>query len=341
MVLAVDTAIFSMAHSSSSLGRSQPGTDRSWKSQLLPAATTAAFCSCLCSLETVASSSTSDCSTHLSESTGTGRLLFLPLISSYVLTGKPPYKGFRIFICLRFSTTRDIHYMWIPRATFLDYPDPQQTDTRNFLLRVWILELAVWAQYVGRVDSHATLAVLQQENIMILWSPHKAPPPRDHKYSDYEQGLMTTEARTLGPQICTDPQIPGDISRFSVWVDMRQFQKRNCTILDTKWFKMRCKNAYFHHHSHPNLSGQCKDAFIFPETVIVKACLWSQGRFGFTCKNSLVTPICLVELPIPVACRNDISWDYSWGSLSSHFHGYMPWTLAKYHMLMVSWLFLD
>lgn len=152
----------------------------------------------------------------------------------------------------------------------------------------------------------------------------RAPPPRGHKYSACKQGLMTTQARTLGPQICRDPQIPGDISRCSVWVDTRQFQKSNCTILDTKWFKMQWKNAYFHHHSRLNLSGQRKDAFIFPVTVIVKGCLWSQGRFGFIYKNSLVPPICLVttqvDPPIPVACRNDIPWDYSRRCLSSHIH---------------------
>lgn len=86
MVLAVDAAIFSTTYSSSSLGRSQPHTDRSWRQQLLPAATTAAFCNCFCSLETVASSSISDCSTYLSGPTGTGCCshLWFPAMSLHV-----------------------------------------------------------------------------------------------------------------------------------------------------------------------------------------------------------------------------------------------------------------
>lgn len=228
--------------------------------------------------------------------------------------------------------------MWLSRATLPDYPDPQQIDTRIFLLGgldhgAGSLSSACWEGWFPCHTHYPTAGELYvylwRKHTHDLMVPSQGPPtPRGHKYSAYKQGLMTTQAKTLLPQICRDPQIPGDMSRCAVWVDMRQFQKSNCTILDTKLFKMQWKNAYFHHHSHLKLSGQCKDAFIFPETVIVGACLWSQRRFGFACKNSLVPPICLVttqvDPPIPVACRNDIPWDCSRRCLSSHIHGYTP-----------------
>lgn len=183
MVLAVDAAIFSTTYSSSFLGRSQPHTDRSWRQQLLPAATTAAFCNCFCSLETVASSSISDCSTYLSGPTGTGCCshLWFPAMSLHVS------------LLIRDSTS-SFAYASLPPGTFptCDYLElsSQIIQTHSKLTPeisfwgVWIMELAVWAQHVGRVDSHATLTILQQEScmficgestLMTLWSPHKGP----------------------------------------------------------------------------------------------------------------------------------------------------------------------
>lgn len=336
MVLAVDAAIFSTTYSSSSLGRSQPRTDRSRRQQLLPAATTAAFCNCFCSLETVASSSNSDCSAYLSGPTGTGCCshLWFPAMSLHVS------------LLIRDSTS-SFAYASLPPGTFptCDYLElPYQIIQTHSKLTPeisfwgsgswsWQSELSVLG---GLIPMPHSLSYSRRSVCLSVEKAHswsygpltRAPTPRGHKYSAYKQGLMTTQTKTLLPQICRDPQIPGDMSRCAVWADMRQFQKSNCIILDTKLFKMQWKNAYFHHHSHLKLSGQCKDAFIFSETVIVEACLWSQGRFGFTCKNSLVPPICLVttqvDPPIPVACRNDIPWDCSRRCLSSHTHGYTP-----------------
>lgn len=179
MVLAVDAAIFSTTYSSSSLGRSQPRTDRSRRQQLLPAATTAAFCNCFCSLETVASSSNSDCSTYLSGPTGTGCCshLWFPAMSLHVS------------LLIRDSTS-SFAYASLPPGTFptCDYLEPpyQIIQTHSKLTP----EISFWGS--GSWSWQSELSVLGSVCLSVekahSWSYGpltRAPTSRGHKYSAY------------------------------------------------------------------------------------------------------------------------------------------------------------